>query len=340
MGRRDDSPSMADVAALAGVSHQTVSRVLNSPERVRPTTLERVQRAIAELGYRPNLAARALASQHSGLIGVMATSLGYYGPASTLAAVEEAARAAGYATLVGLLAGTARDEVEPLVESFLARAVEGIVVIAPHEGVVAAAARAAASVPTVLVADGAPPHPGCHIVAVDQARGARAATEHLLALGCRRIAHVSGPEDWFDARRRREGWASALDAAGVPRGPLLQGDWSAERGYDLGRALVDDLPDGLLCGNDLTALGVLAAFRDAGVDVPGAVKVVGFDDVQGAGFFAPPLTTVRQPFQELGHRCLDVLLQASSGRPAGVHRIAPTLRVRASTDAARAAATG
>lgn len=322
------TPSMADVAARAGVSHQTVSRVLNEPAVVRPQTRERVERAIAELGYRRNLAARALATRHTALIGVLATGLDYHGPASTLAAVEDAARAAGYATLVGILGGA--DDAPGLLESFLARGVEGIVVIAPQDAVVAAVAEAGAGVPTVLVADGAEPTAGVRVVAVDQEGGARRATEALIASGCRSIVHVAGPLDWFDARGRVRGWETALDATGLSRPALLHGDWSAERAYALGAELALDPPDGVLCGNDLTALGVLAALRDAGVAVPGRTQVVGFDDVAGAGFFAPPLTTVRQPFDELGHRCLRVLLDWDAD-PAAVHRIEPELVLRGST---------
>lgn len=323
------APSMADVAALAGVSHQTVSRVLNEPERVKPATRERVEEAIAELGYRRNLAARSLATQHTRLVGVLATSLDYHGPASTLAAVEDAARAAGYATLVGIVNGD-HAEVAPLLDSFLARGVEGIVVIAPQDGILEVVQAARVGVPTVLVADGAEAGEGTRIVAVDQARGARLATEHLIASGCRSIVHVAGPLDWLDARGRVRGWGEALDAAGLPRPDLRYGDWSAERGAEIGRELALDPPDAVFCGNDLTALGVLAAFREAGVAVPGRTQVVGFDDVGGAAFFAPPLTTVRQPFADLGHRCLQALLSADPA-PAPADRIEPRLILRAST---------
>lgn len=324
-------PSMADVARVAAVSHQTVSRVLNAPDLVRPETRARVEQAIKDLGYRRNHAARALATSRTELVGVIGAGLEYYGPASVTSAVEEAARTHGLSILAGTLHTTSTDEVARLVGSFVDRGVEGIVLIAPHDRAVDAALGVTGVVPTVLVADGAVTGMGCPVVSVDQRHGARLATEHLVEQGSRRVACISGPLDWFDARARLEGWREALSSAGLAPPELIVGDWSARRGYEIGAGLASDPPDAVLCGNDLTALGVLAALHERDVPVPGRVKVVGFDDIDGSEYFIPPLTTVRQPFTTLGRRCIDVLVAAIAGGPPTVDRIAPILVTRGST---------
>lgn len=322
---------MADVALVAGVSHQTVSRVLNTPDLVRRQTRERVEEVIAQLGYRRNQSARSLVTRKTELVGVIGTSREYYGPASVASAVEVAARAHGLSTLAGDLRTTDPEEIAGLVDSFADRGVEGIVVVAPHDRAVAAALRVASTVPTVLVADGATVSMGCHVVSVDQRLGARMAAEHVVACRCRRVLYISGPLDWFDARARLSGCQEALSAAGQPPPDVIVGDWSASRGHEIGLEVADDPPDAIICGNDLTALGVLSALNEKRVDVPGRVKVVGFDDIEGSAFFIPPLTTVRQPFDLLGRLCIDVLVTAIAGESPSVSRINPTLVARGST---------
>lgn len=322
---------MMAVARHAGVSHQTVSRVLNDPEKVRPETRERVQAAMRELGYSRNMAARALVTQQSELIGVLWTGGSYFGPAGTVGGIEFAARAAGYSCLVGALEEFDADEVRSLVGMFLDRGVDGIAVVAPTGKVATIAVEQAGPVPLVLVAD-VPADAGAATVAVDQELGARMVTAHMIGRGCRRILHVSGPSGWFDAGARVRGWRVALADAGLAEAGVVEGDWSPERGYEIGRDLVaaGNLPDGIFCANDPTAIGLLAALREAGVDVPGEVSVAGFDDISGAAFLAPPLTSVAQPFGELGRRALEVLVGVIRGEPPAVHRLRPELRVRAS----------
>ena len=322
---------MMAVARLAGVSHQTVSRVINSPDTVRPETRQRVEEAIRELGYVRNLAARSLITQQTALLGVAWTGAGYFGPSSTVAGIEVAARAAGYATLVAALENPDDDEVAQVFKGFRDRGVEGIAIVAPHERMARLAREHSTGIPTVLVADTSP-DAGCHVVTVDQRLGGRLATSHLIERGCHRIAHISGPLDWFDARERVSGWRDALVEAGLPVPEVIVGDWSAESGYAAAqRMLADgDLADAVFCGNDATALGLMAGLRDAGIDVPGQVSVVGYDDSIGAAYFAPPLTTVAQPFTELGGACLEVLVAAINGGAPARTQLAPRLRVRRS----------
>lgn len=331
MGNARRPPGMMAVAKHAGVSHQTVSRVLNSPESVRPQTRERVQASMAELGFRRNLAARSLVTQLSGLVGIVWTGSGYFGPGSTVAAVEVAARSAGFSALVTAVADRDEEELVAVFEAFRDRGVEGIAVVAPHQHMAEHIRGAAEGLPTVIVADmGADPE--FHVVSVDQAKGAEMATQHLLAEGAASVSHVSGPLDWFDARARIAGHKSALAAAGIEPPRPWVGDWTAEGGHRIAREMVaeDVVPEAVLCGNDMTALGLLAGLREAGIHAPADVRVIGFDDVDGANFFSPPLTTVRQPFSDLGTLCLDVMLRAIAGEAPAVHRIVPELVVRAS----------
>lgn len=330
-GRR--RPGMMDVARLAGVSHQTVSRVLNAPDSVRPATLEKVRAAIAQLGYRRNMAARALVTDSTRTIGVVTAGSRFFGPASTSAAIEVAARRAGYATLVTALNHGSGAEVAEAFDFLVGRGVDGIIAVAPQTRIATAVERAARAVPLVVVADGFSPSERIHVISVDQELGARMVVGHLLGRGRRRVAHVRGPSGWFDAAARIRGWRAAVEDAGAEPGELLEGDWSPERGYAAGAELVArGLPDGVFCSNDLMALGALAALRDRGIRVPADVVVAGYDDVAGAAFFSPPLTTVRQPFDELGRLCMEVLLQAIGGDEGAAHSIPPTLQVRRSSE--------
>ncbi|RMB62343.1 LacI family transcriptional regulator [Tessaracoccus antarcticus] len=322
---------MMAVAKHAGVSHQTVSRVLNTPDSVRPQTRERVLASMAELGFRRNLAARALVTQLSGLVGIVWTGSGYFGPGSTVAAIEVAARAAGYSALVTAVSDRDEEELAAVFSAFRDRGVEGIAVVAPHQHMAERIRAVAAGVPTVVVADMGP-DPDFHVVSVNQGRGAEIATNHLLQHGAQSVTHVSGPLGWFDALARIRGHRDALTAAGIEMPRSWVGDWTARRGHEIGHEMVANhaVPPAIFCGNDMTALGMLAAFREAGINAPRDVSIIGFDDVDGAGYFAPPLTTLRQPFDQLGALCLEVLLKAIAGEEPAVHAIEPELVARGS----------
>lgn len=336
MSQPQRPPGMTDVARLAGVSHQTVSRVLNDSDRVRPATRERVEEAIRELGYRRNLTARTLVTRRSRVIGVIVAESGYHGPNMTSAAIQTAARERGYATLVAAIRDTSHDEVSQVLDLLRDHAVEGIVVIAPQPPLVEELRDTAHRLPVVLVADGVEVSDGMHTVSVDQYRGARLATRHLADLGHRSVAHVRGPHSWFDARQRERGWTDELRAAGLDAPEAVDGDWSSESGYRAGQRLMrHDLPDAVFCSNDYMALGLLSALADNGILAPRDVSIVGYDDVSGATHFRPPLTTVRQPFHELGEACVSVLLGVLDGEEGAPRHIEPTLIVRASA-AARA----
>ncbi|MFI6929485.1 LacI family DNA-binding transcriptional regulator [Streptomyces sp. NPDC050287] len=328
-------PTMADVARLAGVSHQTVSRVLGDHPNVREETRARVLRAIEEMGYRRNSSARALVTRRTRTLGVVASDTTLYGPASTLFALEEAARAEGYLVSTVSLRKLTVKELSEALDHLSEGGVEGVVAIAPQRSAVDAMAELRHPFPVVIVGSG----PGVDIpsVSVDQHLGGRLATGHLLAAGHRTVWHLAGPEDWQEAADRAAGWRETLEAEGLEPPMLLRGDWSPLSGYRAGQELAGWVGRGLTAvfvANDQMALGVLRALREAGVRTPEDVAVVGFDDVPESEFFAPPLTTVRQDFSAVGKRGITVLLDLIEGRPpAATSRIAiePQLVVRAST---------
>jgi len=321
---------MADVARLAGVSHQTVSRVLNEHPNVRPLTRERVLAAIRELAYRPNAAARTLVTRRTHTLGVITADTMLYGPTSMLYGFERAAHDAYFVSVASLPALDRRSMLDA-VERFLGQGIEGIIVIATVDTAVAALGHAPTEVP--LVAVGCGTRASVTSVAIDNAAAAAAATRHLLDLGHRIVYHVAGPLSCLDAKERVDGWRQALREAGADEPAVLAGDWSASSGYELGGQLAEDSGlTAVFCGNDTMALGVIRALTERGLRVPGDVSIVGFDDVPEAGYYLPPLSTVRQDFGELGRQALSTLIDRMSGAiPAGRRdRVAPELIVRAS----------
>ena len=294
---------MADVARLAGVSPQTVSRVLNESPQVRDATRRRVLDAVRRLEYRPNRLARALVTGRTRTLGVVGFDTTLHGPASMLLAIERAAHDAGYFVSIASIGSLDSASVRSAIERLREQAVDGILVIAPQESAAQALRHLKPDVPVVATEAGA--HDGVPLVAVDQVAGARAATQHLLDLGHRTVWHVSGPLDWYEARDRVDGWRATLEAAGAPLSAVLAGDWSARSGYDLGLRLARE-PDvtAVFAANDQMALGVIRALHELGLRIPDDLSVVGFDDIPEAAYFTPPLTTVRQDFNEVGRRAL------------------------------------
>ena len=334
MSLPDRPPVMGDVARLAGVSHQTVSRVINGLPNIRPETRQRVERAIEQLDYRPNTAARALVRGRSGMLGIITASRELFGPSSTHRAVEDAARSAGYIATSVSLSETTHEAMDAATEHLTRVGVEGIVVIAGHDAALDVVRSQRSSLPFVVVEGDL--SRAALTVGVDQALGARAATEHLLALGHREIAHVSGPGDWAEARARVQGWRSTMGGAGL-RTTELVGDWSAASGYAAGLA-VAELPEvtAVFAANDQMAIGVLRALHESGRAVPADVSVVGFDDIPEAAYLTPPLTTVRQDFAGVGRRAIDVVTAAIQGQPIETSPLLePTLMVRESSGPVR-----
>jgi DNA-binding LacI/PurR family transcriptional regulator len=324
--------AMHDVARVAGVSHQTVSRVLNAHPSVRPGTRERVLAAIEELGYRPNSAARALVTGRSRLLGVVTVAGTLHGPVSMLYGVEAAAQEQGYSVTVAHLRADDPHALTATVTRLQRQGVDGVVVIAPLVSMSESLANVARQLPLVVV--GIDLVAGLPIVSVDNEAGARIATEHLLALGHRSVWHLGGPPGWYESYERSTGWSAALTAAGIEVPPALSGDWSPRAGYQAGQMLAR-MPDvtAVFAANDQMALGLLRALREHRRPVPEEVSVVGFDDIPEAAYLTPPLTTIRQPFDALGRQGLQSLLShVVSGRPADPRVVLePQLVVRESS---------
>jgi len=322
------SPTMHDVAARAGVSHQTVSRVVNGFASIRPDTRDRVLEAISALGYRRNLAARALVTNRSRAIGVLAPAGSDHGPTSTVQAIEGATRTAGYHPLVTTTTSD-RESVLASIGFLLDQAVEALVVIAPQRTVLEALRERELTVPIMtlqsLLTD------SVTAVSVDQERGGRLAVQHLIDLGHRRIQHLSGPPDFFEAEARRHAYDTALAAANISPLPLLFGDWTAEAG----RRAAGEIAEGttaVFSANDQMALGLISGLAERGRRVPQDISIVGFDDVPEARYYLPALTTVRQDFAQIGRVAVESLIRQIEGREAiPVPPVEPLLIVREST---------
>jgi DNA-binding LacI/PurR family transcriptional regulator len=324
---------MHDVAARASVSHQTVSRVLNGFAGVRPDTKARVLAAINELGYRRNLAARTLATGRSHSIGVLAPEIPNFGPMASLAAVERAAREAGFYSLVTSTTPEPARVADAL-DYLLGKSIDALVLMAQQRSVVDAVTATAVGLPIVYLLTGGEREDWA--VSVDQGAGVNVAVRHLIDLGHRRIQHVAGPLEFSEARLRREAFESLIAAEGLDKLPLLVGDWTADSGYVAGRS-VDLTATAVFCANDQMAVGAIHALVDAGKRVPGDVSVVGFDDLPEAKHSLPPLTTVHQDFEGVGRRAVEVLLARldGDGSPA-IEPFVPWLVERSSTASPRA----
>lgn len=307
--------SMATVAARAGVSGQTVSRVVNGSPRVDPQTRARVEAAMAELGYRPHRAARALRTGRSHTLGLVVTTLATVGNSRMLQATAEAAADRGYALTVV----TAADGVEAAFARLADQGVDGALVLNEASALVPAA-----TLPPELhlVVVDAPAGAGAAVVHSDHAAGAQAATRHLLDLGHETVHHLAGPAGSFAAAERERGWREALADAGVVPPLVVRGDWSAESGFAAGAALG---ATAVFCANDQMALGLLRAVAESGRAVPSDVSVVGFDDIPEAANFLPPLTTVRQDFPALAQQAVTALIAAVEGDATAADRAAPVV---------------
>ncbi|OJV57026.1 MAG: LacI family transcriptional regulator [Cellulomonas sp. 73-145] len=322
--------SIGDVARLAGVAPITVSRVANGSDAVRPATRERVQSAMAMLGYAPNTAARALRNGSFETIGLVAHRFARTGESRTIEGVVEAARAEGYT--VALVDVVSPADVSEAATRLRHQAVDGLIVI-----------RAEVATPTdlalppgmpVVVSDSR--FVGHHAaVGSDQIGGSRSAVEHLLGLGHPTVHHIAGPADSAPAVQREETWQETLRRAGRPVPPVLRGDWTPQSGYALGAQIADDPSvTAVYSANDEMAAGLMRALHERGVRVPEDVSVVGFDDAALTEFLWPPLTTVRQDFRTIGSELVRLLL-AQVRDHVDVSRehvvVGTTLQVRAST---------
>lgn len=311
MSTEDKTPRVAnifDVARLAGVSHQTVSRVLNNLPNVRPATRDRVEQAIAQLRYSPSPAARALVTRRTRTIGLITPGISDYGPTSIAMHFNIAARAARYSVDTVSAQDSDATAIRRVIESLLRQRVDALVLIVVDNAVLEFIRGLELTIPLVAVA--ATPRRSQHMVSIDQYRGARNAVRHLAELGHTNIQHLAGPSTAPDALERVRGWRDELTAQRLKIPELIQGDWTAAGGYDLGQRLEGGPGTAAFASNDQMAIGLLSALRERGIRVPEDISVVGFDDVPEAPYMYPPLTTVRQDFAGLGALIMQKVLVA------------------------------
>jgi LacI family transcriptional regulator len=339
--------TIKEVAKTAGVSTQTVSRVINNRPDVAPETFQRVQQIIAETGYAPNALARSLIRGRSHTLGVVAYGLKYFGPSRVLTGIEQQAAEMGYFIVLNLLHQPETNDVDQLLVSLFARQVDGIIWAIPEIGANRAWARAGSlQFPTPIVFVGGMAGPGSlPLAGIDNRAIGRLATEHLLAGGARRVGIVTGPPSWWEARERRQGWQEALQAHGLAAEDRLvaAGDWSAKSGEQGLYQLLVQCPDldAVFASNDQMALGVLYVAQRLGRRMPEDLSVIGVDNIPEAAHFCPPLTSVRQRLREAGALVvcqLDQAIQqtkrrhpAYDGAPPPATLLQPELIVREST---------
>ncbi|WP_175955327.1 LacI family DNA-binding transcriptional regulator [Schaalia sp. Marseille-Q2122] len=318
--------SLADVARLAGVSPNTVSRVVRGDGEVADSTRRRISEIIDEVGYRPNYAARALAGKKTGVLHVILAAPMFHGHGQTLLSVMNEAGGADYTVSVAnAYMGAGRiDHGAPPFQ------VDGVIILGGQQPTVELAMEMATHTPTVLLLANETNLPGVSTVSVDNAHGTEVATRHLCETGVRTLVHLAGPDSWSDADRRREGFVTACEAAGVAYDIVTSPSWNAEDGHRAVKTL-GVLPDGFVAANDQLALGAMRALHERGVAIPQEVKIVGFDDNDGAECYLPPLTTIRQRFDLVGRAAINQMASLLDGEGPTDVLIEPELVIRNSS---------
>lgn len=325
-------PTLYDVAKLANVSHQTVSRLVKGQTNIRPEIRARVESAILELNYRPNMAARSLATSRSHRIGALVYEIAEVGPSKIMQGASIGAREAGYLLDIANLDPNDDHAIEQSISLINQNDLAGVMVFAPTDRVVAAIENVAFSVPVLVESEASRPSgsPG----PTPNEMAMTVLVEHLIMLGHRRFFQIAGPSDWVVARGRAHAFEAALRAQGLELVGVAEGDWTSQSGYDATMAMpLDRGITAVVASNDQTALGALAALADRSVRVPDDVSVVGFDDIPESRFFRPSLTTVRLDFETQGRIAIGNLLQMITGNEMDVTHtlLEPELLIRASS---------
>jgi len=340
---RHKRPTIKQVATAAGVSTQTVSRVMNDRPDVSAETRERVQKIIGDMGYMPSALARSLIQQRSYTLGIVTAGLKYTGPSRTLSGITNAAEEFGYSLILKELPYFTANDVNPTLQELLSRHADGVIWAVPEIG----ENREWLSntpfdleVPIVFLT--MEPRPNVPVVSIDNYRGGRMATEHLLEQGYRRIGHISGPLDWWEARQRMAGWKDAMQAAGLEAGEdhWAEGNWSSASGAQAIKTLFDRYADmdAVFVANDQMALSVMQAACCNGLKIPDEIGVVGFDNIPESEFFWPPLTTVHSEQYSVGKMAVEemvkIIEEGRQNHEMNEHAsivLAPTLVVRQSS---------
>jgi DNA-binding LacI/PurR family transcriptional regulator len=299
MTQRNVRATIKEVASAAGVSTQTVSRVINERPDVSPETRKRVQEVIKELSYQPSALARSLISQRSHTLGVVTAGLKHIGPSRTLSGITSAAEEAGYSILLKELPSYDTEDIQPIFQAFLSRHVDGIIWAVPEVGENRKwVNNPPADIDVPLVYITMEPRNNLSIVSIDNYLGGRIAMSHLLEQGYHKIGHISGPLDWWEARQRMAAWKDSLTEAGLDPNDshCVEGNWSSASGSLAIEKLFYQYSnmDAIFVANDQMALSVLQFFADKQIRVPNDIGIVGFDNMAESAFFSPALTTVQQ----------------------------------------------
>ena len=302
--------TIKQVAKAAGVSTQTVSRVINDRPDVSPETRGRIQLVIEQMDYQPSALARSLIQQRSYTLGIVTAGLKFIGPSRTLNGITNKAEELGYALLLEEMLQFDTDAIKPLLQDLLARHVDGIVWAVPEVGDNRHwVGEILVDVPVPVVFLTMQPRPEVSTVAVDNYAGGMLATRHLLEQGCRRIGHISGPLDWWEARQRKQAWQDTLQIAGIPATSqaCTEGNWSASSGEAAFTQLMESYPgiEAVFVGNDQMALTVLQMAHRRGLRVPQDLAVIGFDNMAESAYFWPALSTINHSLYELGCRAVQ-----------------------------------
>ncbi|WP_130830708.1 LacI family DNA-binding transcriptional regulator [[Erwinia] mediterraneensis] len=323
--------TLDDVARLAGVSYQTVSRVLNRPDQVAPATRERVTAAMQQLNYVPNRVAQQLAGKSTRTLGLATSDLALMAPAQIASAIQHRAAARGYHLVIAMAAASGAEAARATLNELLAQRVDGLLINLPLENSEALQLQGLCGEKPALFLDVADD------AAVAQcqfssAMGAQQGVAHLLALGHRRIALLNGPMHSISARQRFHAWEQALAAHQLRPHAVLSGDWSARSGYQAMMTLLpDNLPQALLVANDQMALGAMHALHQFGIAIPQQMSLMGYDDTAESAWYQPPLTTVRQDLRLLGEVSVDRLLARLHAETDTTPALETSLVLRATT---------
>jgi len=295
------------------VSTQTISRVINDRPDVAPETRQKILEIIERLGYQPSELARSLIHRRSLTLGVVTAGLKYIGPNRTINGITTRAEEMGYSILLKELSNFSVDNVQPILQFLLGRQVDGILWAVQEVGNNRdwlAGGLAGIQVPIIFLTMA--PRPGVAMISIDNYAGGVLATQHLLDLGRRKIAHLSGPLDWWEARQRKKGWKDTLEKAGikVKENHSVEGNWSSASGQAAFQQLLDTYPDmdAVFVANDQMALTVLRMAGQKGRRVPQDLAVVGFDNIAESAYFWPSLTTINHNQHELGCRAVQELV--------------------------------
>lgn len=299
MRQKSTRATIKQVASVAGVSTQTVSRVINERPDVSDGTRKRVQEVIGKMGYRPSALARSLIRQRSYTLGVVIAGLKHIGPSRTLSGITDAVEEAGYALLLKELPHGEEKNIEPIFQALLARHVDGIIWAVPEIGENRSwVQRDLMDLDIPIVYLTMEPREDILVVSINNYTGAQMATSHLLEQGYRNIGHIAGPLNWWESRQRLAGWKDTLYQAGiaVTDQQCTEGNWSSASGVPAIQKLFEQYPqmDSVFVANDQMALAVLQIASQRGLRIPDDLGVVGFDNIPESAFFLPPLTTVQQ----------------------------------------------